>query len=172
MKTLAAKQGAELKIPGLDTKYLHIIRNAATQRIYQLSEYAETFARMRPKMYGWDWLRDNLDRLIIPVRANSQFWIEEQIDDFKGAAFLYSDWERYDEEEGLTDPLKWFLARGLEKVPAPATGHAYFSAIRKLVENKKPRYIIPVNTEHRDKFTRTFGKRAKVLKNGEEFSPD
>jgi hypothetical protein len=40
------------------------------------------------------------------------------------------------------------------------------------VENKKPRYIIPINTEHQDKFTQTFGKRARILNNGEEFTLD
>ncbi|MDD5209854.1 MAG: MBL fold metallo-hydrolase [Elusimicrobiales bacterium] len=172
VKALAQKQGVDLKIPSLDTKYLCIIRNLATQRIYQLTEYNETFVRMRPKMYGWDWVRDNLPRLIIPVRANSQLWLGDQIQDYRGAAFLYSDWETYTEEAGMMDTLKWFKARRLELVPTPSTGHAFFSAIRKLAENKKPRYIIPINTEHQEKFTATFGKRAKVLKNGEEFILD
>lgn len=172
VKALAQKQGVDLKIPSLDTKFLCIIRNLATQRIYQLSEYTETFSRMRPKMYGWDWVRDNLPRLIIPVRANSQVWLGEQIQDYRGAAFLYSDWETYTEEPGMMETLKWFKARRLELVPTPSTGHAYFSAIRKLAENKRPRYIIPINTDNPEKFTQTFGKRAKVLKNGEEFTLD
>lgn len=172
VKALAQKQGVELKIPSLDTEYLRIIRNNATQRIYQLSEYTETFSRMRPKLFGWDWVRDNLPRLIIPVRANSQLWVEEQIQDFRGAAFLYSDWETYTEEAGMMETLKWFKARRLELVPAPSTGHAYFSTIRKLDENKKPRYIIPLDTAHPEKFASTFGKRAKVLKDGEEFLLD
>jgi len=172
VKALAQKQGVDLKIPSLDTEYLRIIRNNATQRIYQLSEYTETFSRMRNKLYGWDWVRDNLPRLIIPVRANSQLWVKEQIDDLRGAAFLYSDWETYTEENGMMDTLKWFKARPLEQVPTPSTGHAYFSTIRKLDENKRPRYIIPINTDNPEKFARTFGKRAKLLKNGEEFTLD
>lgn len=172
VKALALKQGVELKLPGLDTEYLRIIRNNATQRVYQLSEYAELFRRMRPKLYGWDWVRDNLRRLIIPVRANSQLWVQEQIHDFSGAALLYSAWENYGEEEGLPETLAWFKARGLADVPTPSASHAYFGAVRKVVENKKPRYIIPVNTAHPEKFAATFGKRAKVLKDGEEFILD
>ena len=168
-KELALKQGAELKSPGLDTEYLRIIRNNATQRIYQLSEYKETFSRMREKLFGWDWVRDNLPRLIIPVRANAQFWAAEQLPDLKNAAFLYSDWESYNEEDGQRATLEWFKARGMTNIPMPTSSHAYFSAIRKLVENKKPQYIIPVNTEHPEKFTAAFGKRVRVLKNGEEF---
>jgi len=169
LKALALKQGVELKIPSLETEYLRIIRNAATQRIYQLTEYAETFRRMRPKMFGWDWVNDNLRRLIIPVRANSQLWVDEQIKDFGGAAFVYSEWETYADEPGMRETLAWFKAQRMEAIAIPSSGHAYFSTIRKLVENKKPRYIIPVNAEDPEKFTATFGKRAKILKNGEAF---
>jgi ribonuclease J len=172
VKALALKQGADLKIPGLDTEYLRIIRNNATQRIYQLSEYAETFRRMRPKMFGWDWVRDNLRKFIIPVRANAQLWVDEQIKDFKGATFLYSDWETYTEEDGMRETLDWFKTRGLTAVPMPSTGHAYFSTIRKLVEIKKPRYIVPINTDYPEKFTAAFGKRVRLLRNGEEFFID
>ncbi|HAT72546.1 MAG TPA: hypothetical protein DCS63_07000 [Elusimicrobia bacterium] len=172
VKALAQKHGVDLKIPSLETEYLRIIRNNATQRIYQLTEYTETFSRMRPKMYGWDWLRDNLARCIIPVRANSQLWVEEQIQDFRHGAFLYSDWEKYTDEDGMQETLEWFKGKGLLAVPMPSTGHAYFSAIRKLVENKRPRYIVPVNTAHPDKFTAAFGKRVRLLKNGEEFYLD
>ena len=169
LKGLALKQGVELKIPGLDTEYLRIIRNSATQRVYQLTEYTETFSRMRPKLFGWDWVRANLDRLIIPVRAGTQFWVGEQINDLRGATLVYSAWEDYAEEEGMGEALAWFKTRRLADVPTPFSDHAYFSAIRKLVENKRPRRIIPVNTAHPDKFTATFGKRARIPKNGEEF---
>ncbi|MDO8804683.1 MAG: MBL fold metallo-hydrolase [Elusimicrobiota bacterium] len=172
LKELALKQGVELKIPGLDTEYLRIVRNAATQRIYQLTEYAGIFRRMRPVMFGWDWVNDNLRKLIIPVRANSQLWVDEQIKDFGGAAFVYSDWESYGDEPGMRETLEWFKAQRMEAIAIPSSGHAYFSTIRKLVENKRPRYIIPVNAGDPEKFTSTFGKRAKVLKNGEEFALD
>ncbi|OGR67830.1 MAG: hypothetical protein A2081_04270 [Elusimicrobia bacterium GWC2_61_19] len=172
VKALAQKHGVDLKIPSLDTEYLRIIRNNATQRIYQLTEYAETFRRMRPRLFGWDWVRENLPRLIIPVRANAQLWVGEEIKDFRGAAFLYSDWEPYSDEDGMQETLEWFKAKGLMAVPMPSTGHAYFAAIRKLVENKRPRYVVPINTEHPEKFTKAFGKRVRLLKNGEEFYLD
>ena len=88
MREQALKQGVELRLPGLETDYLRVIRNAATQRIYTLSEYKEDFVRMRPRMFGWDWVRANLPRLIIPVRANSQLWVEEEVRDL-GHASLF-----------------------------------------------------------------------------------
>lgn len=170
MKELALKQGVELKIPDLDTDYLRVIRNAATQRIYTLSEYKEIFVRMRPKLYGWDWVRANLPKLIIPVRANAQVWAEEQGLDFANASLLYSGWDDYSEEPGMPETLAWFRARGLAETEIPVTGHAYFSTIKKLAESKKPRFIIPLNAARPEKFAETFGKRAKLLANGEELA--
>ena len=167
-KELALKQGVDLKLPGLHTDYLRVIRSYATQRVYRLSEYKEIFSRMRDKMFGWDWVRANLDRLIIPVRAGTELWVAEEIDDLSNAAFVYSAWESYKEEPGLPETLAWFKASGLPATEIPSTGHAYFAAIRKLDENKKPRFIIPVNTTEPEKFAVTFGKRARLLKNGGE----
>jgi len=167
VKLLAQKHGVDLKVPGLDTPFLRVLRSAATQRVYAMSEYAETFRRMRDKLYGWDWVRDNLDRLVIPVRANSELWAGEEIKDLRGGTLLYSAWEDYGEEPGMRETLDWFRAQGLAEVPAPLASHAYFSAIRKLVENKKPRFIVPVNTAHTEKFADTFGKRVKALQDGD-----
>jgi ribonuclease J len=169
LRILARKQGVELKLPGLHTEYLRVIDNNATKRIAELPEYAETYARMRAKMMGWDAVRHSQHRLIVPVRANAQLWAERQLKDFKGAALVYSVWENYGEEAGMRETLEYFKARGLTEIPVQTSGHAYFSAIRKLVENKRPAAIIPLYTPHPEKFTAAFGKRVRLLKNGEEF---
>jgi ribonuclease J len=169
LRILARKQGVELKLPGLHTEYLRVVDNNATKRISELPEYAETYARMRPKMIGWDSVRHGLNRLIIPVRANAQHWVDRHIKDFKNAALAYSTWENYGEETGLQETLEYFKACGMAEIPIPTSGHAYFSTIRKLVENKRPLHIIPVHTGHPEKFTAAFGKRVRLLKNGEEF---
>jgi ribonuclease J len=169
LRILARKQGVELKLPGLHTEYLRVVDNNATKRIAELPEYAETYKRMRARMLGWDAVRHSLSRLIIPVRANAQHWVGQHIKDFSGAALLYSAWESCREEDGLPETLEYFKSRGLADIPMQTTGHAYFSTIRKLVENKRPLNIIPVQTEHPEKFVKAFGKRVRLLKDGEEF---
>jgi ribonuclease J len=52
---------------------------------------------------------------------------------------------------------------------AHVSGHAYFSSIRKLLDSKNPRHIIPVHTEHPEKFTEAYGDRVHVLRNGGSF---
>jgi ribonuclease J len=171
-KALAQKQGVDLKIPGLETEYLRVIRNAATQRVYQLTEYTETFRRMREKMFGWDWVRANLRKLIIPVRAGAELWVAEQIHDFNNSTLLYSAWEAYTDELGQQATLQWLRGRGLTEVPMPVTGHAYFGAVKKLVEAKKPRNVLPINTAHAQKFAAAFGKKVRALRDGEELILD
>jgi ribonuclease J len=169
LRVLARKQGVELKLPGLHTEYLRVLDTNATKRLAELPEYAETYARMRPRIMGWDAVRHSLHRLIVPVRANAQLWADRQIKDFKGGALVYPEREDPGEEAGARETLAYFRARGLVEFPVRTSGHAYFSAIRRLVENKKPLHIIPVQTRHPEKFVQAFGKRARPLKNGEEF---
>ena len=169
LRILARKQGVELKLPGLHTEYLRVIDNNATKRVAELPEYAETYARMRDKMLGWDAVRHSLHRLIIPVRANARLWVEKQLPELKGAGLVYPAWEDLAEEPGLRGTLDYFRLRGVTEIPVQTSGHAYFSAIRKLVENKRPDYIIPVQTRCPEKFENAFGKKVRLLKNGEEF---
>lgn len=169
LRILARKQGVELRLPGLHTEYLRVIDNNATKRIAELPEYAETYARMRARMIGWDAVRHALGRLIVPVRANAQVWADKQIKDFKGAALVYSVWEGLDEEAGMLETLEYFKARGLADIHVYTSGHAYFSTIRKLVENKRPAHIIPLGAAEPEKFVKAFGKRVRLLRDGEEF---
>lgn len=168
LKALALKQGVELKSPCLDTECLRVMDNDSTQKLSELTEYAETYRRIRRKLVSWDWVRENLGGLIIPVRAGAERWAEEQIKDFSGGALVYSVWKDYKEEAGLLETFEYFKSKAMADIQIQSTGHAYFSAIRKLVENKKPRIIVPINTAYPGKFTATYGKRVRILKNGEE----
>jgi K+ transporter len=121
---------------------------------------------MRPNMVDWSWVGANIDKLIIPVRTYSQSWVDKEIKDFTGALFVYSMWEGYREEQGFQDTLEYFKSRGMPEFKIHASGHAYFSTIRKLVDNKKPRLILPVHTERPENFVWAFGDRVKILNNG------
>lgn len=169
LRILARKQGVELRLPGLHTEYLRVLDNNATKRVAELPEYAETYARMRLKLMGWDAVRHGLHRMIVPVRGGARLWADRQIKDLKGAGLVYSVREDFGEEAGLRETLEYFKARGAAELPVETSGHAYFSDIRKLVENKRPAHILPLYTPHPEKFTQAFGKRVRLLKDKEEF---
>lgn len=169
LRILARKQGVELKLPGLHTEFLRVIDNNATKRVAGLSEYAETYARMRGRMLGWDAVRHSLHRLIIPVRAEAGLWVDRQLKDLRSAGFVCPAQADPTEEPGLLATADYFRARGVTELPVQTSGHAYFSAIRMLVENKRPAHIVPVQTGCPEKFVKAFGKKVRLLKNGEEF---
>jgi ribonuclease J len=167
LKSLAAKQGITLKIPGLDSEYFKVLD---TKTMINLRRYYPAQAeKIEKKVVTWDWATENLSRLIIPVRSYAQYWVEEHVSNFDNALFVYSFWEGYKEEIEYQKTLDWFKTRGMPAHSAHVSGHAYFSSIRKLLDSKNPRHIIPVHTEHPEKFTEAYGDRVHVLRNGGSF---
>ena len=167
LKDLALKQGLKLKIPGLDSDYLKILDTSTMKNLAKY--YPEASEKIAKKMVSWDWVNENLDKMIIPLRTYSQYWVDKNIKSFKEGIFIYSMWEGYTEEVEFYKTIAYFKRKGLEKHSVHVSGHAYFSTICKLVENKKPKHIIPIHTEHPEIFAKEFGNRVHILKNGGEF---
>jgi len=167
IKTMAAEQDIPLKIPGMDSDYLKVLD---TKTMFSLRKYyPEAAARVSQKLVSWDWVTANLQKLIVPVRTYSRYWVNEHIRDFSNALFVYSQWEGYKEEAELREALEWFKKRGMDAHSNHVSGHAYFSTIRKLIDSKNPRHIIPIHTEHPEIFQKAFGYKVHVLKNGGGF---
>ncbi|KAF0125896.1 MAG: beta-lactamase domain-containing protein [Elusimicrobia bacterium] len=160
------KSGRPLQIPGIGKKYLKIINTSATGKIAGMPRYREICEAMKPHLVSWEALNANIGRAIIPVRTSSTGWINKHIRDFSGAMFVYSMWNGYRVEAAFEEALRFFKAKGLPEFLIHASGHAYFSAIRKVVEARKPRRVLPVHTEHPGNFAWAFGDRVTVLKNG------
>ncbi|MDT8287143.1 MAG: MBL fold metallo-hydrolase [Elusimicrobiales bacterium] len=168
LQRFVPRRGARpLKIPGVGKDYLKIINTSATGKIAHMPEYADAYRAMAPHLAGWDWLNANLDKAIIPVRTSSKSWIERHIRNFEQAMFVYSMWNGYRVEVGFQEALDFFKSKGMPEFLVHASGHAYFSTIRKLVDNKKPRLVLPIHTEHPENFVWAFGRdRVRTLKNG------
>lgn len=161
------RSGSPLKIPGVGKDYLKIINTSATGKIARMAEYSDVYKAMGPHMVDWNWLNANLDKAIIPVRTSSKSWMERHIKSFDQAMFVYSMWNGYRVEVGFQEALAFFKSKGMPEFLIHASGHAYFSTIRKLVENKKPRLVLPIHTEHPENFVWAFGRdRVRTLKNG------
>lgn len=167
LKALALKQGIALKIPGLDSDYLKIIDTPTMKNLRKY--YPAAAARLAKKVVSWAWVNENLNKLIIPVRTYSQTWLEKNVKSFKDGIFIYSMWEGYTEELEFKKVIEYFQKKGMEKHSIHVSGHAYFSTIRKLVANKKPRHIIPVHTEHPEIFKAAFGDRVHIMRDGGAF---
>lgn len=167
LKGLALKQGIKLQLPGLESEHLKILDTPTMKNLHKY--YPEAAEKISRKLVSWAWVNENPGKLIIPVRTYAQHWCQANIKDFKKAILVYSMWEGYKEDAEYQKTLEYFKARGMDAHSAHVSGHAYFSTIRKLVENKKPRHIIPIHTEHPEIFQAAFGDRVHPMQNGGEF---
>ncbi len=168
LKTLALKQGVKLQLPGIDSAYLRVLDTPTMKNLRKY--YPEAAKKISGKLVSWDWVNRNLNDLVIPVRTYAQHWVRANVKSFNNALLVYSMWEGYKEDLEYKKTLEYFKARGMGAHSAHVSGHAYFSTIRKLVENKKPAHIIPIHTEHPELFRAAFGGRVHVLQNGGEFT--
>jgi len=158
------RRSKPLNIPGLDKDYLKVT-DIAIRSVRKY--YPECTDRIMEKLVDWKWVNSNLDRAIIPVRTTSKRWIKKEIKNIKTGILIYSMWEGYLEEEGYIESVKFFQNKGIKMKAAHILGHAYFSTIKKLVENKKPGKILPVHTEHPEIFQQEFGDNVLSVKNGD-----
>lgn len=167
LKALALKQGVKLQIPGLASPYLRVLDTPTMKNLRKY--YPAEAEKISGKLVSWEWVNANIGSLVIPVRTYAQQWVKANVRSFRNALLVYSMWEGYKEDIEYQRTLDYFKARGMEAHSMHVSGHAYFSTIRKLIENKKPRHIIPIHTEHPEIFIEAFGQRVHVLRNGGEF---
>ncbi len=171
LKALASKNGPPLKIPGLEKEYFKVVDNYTLNSVQKWAgQYSDTIQKIKQKIVSWDWVTANLNRLIIPVRTYSQTWVDKYIKNFDNALFIFSMWDGYQEGIEFHKTIEYFEQRGLKANQIHVSGHAYFSTIRKLINNKNPKHIIPIHTEHPEIFQREFGSRVHVMKNGESWT--
>lgn len=170
LKELALKQGLRLQLPGLESEYLKVLDTPTMKNLRKY--YPEAAEKISGKLVSWSWVNENPDKLVIPVRTYAQTWVSGNIKSFKNGILVYSMWEGYKEDLEYQKTLEYFKARGMDAHSAHVSGHAYFSTIRKLIENKKPKHIIPIHTEHPEIFRAAFGDRVHPLQNGGEFTLD
>jgi len=167
LRSIALQQGITLQIPGLHSEYLRVLDTPTMKNLHKY--YPKEAGWISARMVPWSWVDQNLGKLIIPVRSYAQHWVRDNIKNFDNALFVYSMWEGYKEDIEYQKTLDYFKNHGMTAHSAHVSGHAYFSTIRKLVENKNPRHIIPIHTEHPEIFRAAFGDRVHALNNGGEF---
>lgn len=83
-----------------------------------------------------------------------------------GATLFYSQWEGYLKVEDL-DFMKKHSVQ-VEKLHA--SGHAILPDLKCFAKAVNPGTIIPIHTEHPEKFREVFGDKVTCLKDGESFS--
>lgn len=67
---------------------------------------------------------------------------------FDGGVLFYSMWGGYKEKEGIAQFLQFMQDKGVQIVDLHTSGHADDETIQALLDDVKPRYVIPVHTEN------------------------
>ena len=79
----------------------------------------------------------------------------------KGKTLIYSQWEGY-----LKDQLHIWEQSDVKIRQIHVSGHAYLRDIKKLISSINPKNIVPIHTEHPDKFSGITTKNIILLKDG------
>lgn len=80
----------------------------------------------------------------------------DYIGDISGSSLIYSKWSGYKEDPKTKKMLRHLESKNIKIVDLHTSGHASLEAINNLVENSKPKKIIPIHTERPDLFVDKF----------------
>lgn len=153
------------------------------------------YQELREEKFGWEAsVRGRFGEKFVDPREVAEapgnyilcfsFWDIKHLLDIRpeGGLYIYSSSEAHNEEDVFDFKRLWRwlqlfdirtrgfqMARG-RPVFEPgfhASGHASAEELVELVNEIGPKLIVPIHTEHPSFFRKTWGRKAKILKNGE-----
>ena len=75
--------------------------------------------------------------------------------------YIYSLWNGYLKKSSYLDPLK------SQHIHIHTSGHAYIKDLQEFVNKLSPKTIIPIHTEHPEKYAQLYSADIKMLNDGE-----
>ncbi len=102
-------------------------------------------------------------RFIMCVRPSMKAYLEKLNNyiSFQGGCLFYSMWDGYMANEDVSGFLQYMKEKGVSIEQLHTSGHADMETIDRVIEQTKPRYILPVHTENANWFERY--KTCKVI---------
>ena len=83
---------------------------------------------------------------------------------FEGGVLFYGMWKGYMERPEMKEFLDWMTSKGVKVHILHTSGHADSSTIEKIIEDTKPKIIIPVHTENEEWFDK-YKETTRIIKN-------
>lgn len=77
---------------------------------------------------------------------------------------IFSMWKGYIDRSGQFDEYKDIV------IPLHTSGHAYIEDLQKMVDEMKPKFLIPVHTEYKEKYKELFSADVIELSDGQIFA--
>ena len=151
-------------IPQFDWTNIKIffIRHPYTDKICKEKDNRIKFG---PEKISFDWIKANKNRVVImDSRAMREYFAKW--DTLKGSKLLYSLWNGYIDED--KEQQKFWKKNKVRIKRIHTSGHAYPWEAKQLVKAIDPDTIIPVHTSDPTKLKKLFGRKVKIMNDGEE----
>jgi len=104
------------------------------------------------------------------VMRDSMIPLIRKVPDVKGATLIYSQWDGYIRDKRKA-AIFWDFMRenDLKLEHIHTSGHATVDILKQLTRALKPKRIIPIHTEHPERFKEYFGEKVVCHNDGEPF---
>lgn len=76
----------------------------------------------------------------------------------KGAAYIYSQWEGYWEQDSYNKLKEWLERNALQKISIHTSGHASIKDLKRIVEALNPKTVVPIHTFYPEQYGELFPK--------------
>ena len=130
-------------------------------------EIIETLGRKKIKIYDFARLR----KKSLLLMRNTMVPVVEKIPQIQDSTLIYSQWKGYIEKDKLGAKKFWeFVKRKSLKVEHIHTsGHATLEKLKEFAKKMNAKHIVPIHTEHPDKFREHFGNTVMRYADGQCF---
>ena len=93
-------------------------------------------------------------KFVMCIRPSMMSYLEKLSEEisFSGGILFYSMWNGYKEKEDVAKFLEFMKEKGVKVVDLHTSGHADEETITELINDVKPKFIIPVHTENAVRF--------------------
>ncbi|TAN60823.1 MBL fold metallo-hydrolase [bacterium] len=123
-----------------------------------------TFGIGKHKIKAWDIGKEKA----LVVMRDSMIPLIRKVPDVKGATLIYSQWDGYIRDKKKASIFWDFMRENdLKLEHIHTSGHATVDILKQLARALKPKRIIPIHTEHPERFKEYFGKSVAIAEDGQ-----
>lgn len=123
-----------------------------------------TFGIGKHKIKAWE---IGQEKALVFMR-DSMIPLAKKIPDVRGATLVYSQWNGYIQDKKKASVFWDFIqANDLKLEHIHTSGHATVGILKQLAGALKPKRIIPIHTEHPERFKEYFGKSVMAVEDGQ-----
>jgi len=90
------------------------------------------------------------------IRDSMLFDLNQRIRNIKDAGLIYSMWNGYLKSARMQRLMNFFASKNMEVIYLHTSGHADVETIKRITQACRPQLIIPVHTEHPERFREIF----------------